>query len=151
MEAAAGVNTKQYLGFKLGREEYGVDIQMITSIIEKNMKIARVPKAPKYILGVINLRGEIIPVMDTRMRLQLSTVEDTENTRIIIVKVEEIVIGMVVDSVAEVIELDDDSIEGLSTFSSDITMDYISGVGKVDNRIVTLLNLENLINKSKQE
>lgn len=151
MEAALNSEFKKFLVFHLGREEYGVDIQKVTTIIEKDMVIARVPKTPDYIKGVINLRGEIIPIMDLRKKLNLSAVDDTEDTRIIIVKVDEIVMGMIVDSVAEVIELDEGSIENITSFSNDLSMEHISGVGKVDERIITILNSEKLIGISMDE
>ena len=145
MEAAVISDSKQFLVFRLDKEEYGVDIQKVTTIIEKDMAIARVPKTPDFIEGVINLRGEIVPVMNLRKRFNLPAVEDTEDTRIIIIKLEDLAIGLIVDSVAEVIHLSEDSIETISSFSAEVSLDYILGVGKVDGRIVTLLNLEKLI------
>jgi len=145
MEAAVISDSKQFLVFRLDKEEYGVDIQKVTTIIEKDMAIARVPKTPDFIEGVINLRGEIVPVMNLRKKFNLPAVEDTEDTRIIIIKLEDLAIGLIVDSVAEVIHLSEDSIETISSFSAEVSLDYILGVGKVDGRIVTLLNLEKLI------
>lgn len=144
MEEAVKNDLKQFVVFKLGKEEYGVDIQKIT-IIEKMLPITRVPKTPDFIKGVINLRGEIIPIMDLRRRFNLPEVEETEDTRIIIIKIEDVSVGMIVDAVAETIQLDDDSIENVTNFSNDISMDYILGVGKGDERIITLLNLEKLV------
>jgi len=145
MEAAVISDSKQFLVFRLDKEEYGVDIQKVTTIIEKDMAIARVPKTPDFIEGVINLRGEIVPVMNLRKKFNLPAVEDTEDTRIIIIKLEDLAIGLIVDSVAEAIHLSEDSIETISSFSAEVSLDYILGVGKVDGRIVTLLNLEKLI------
>ncbi|MGI6778692.1 MAG: chemotaxis protein CheW [Acetivibrionales bacterium] len=145
MEASVGTDSRQYLVFKLGNEEYGLDIRKVTTIIEKNMIIARVPQTPDFIKGVINLRGEIIPVMDLRKRFDLPQVDDTEDTRIIIIKVEEIALGLIVDSVSEVIELSDDSIENIASFSNELSMDYVFGAAKLQNRIVTLINLDKLI------
>jgi purine-binding chemotaxis protein CheW len=144
MEQKVNLEVKQYVVFKLGREEYGIDIIKVTTI-EKVMPIARVPKTPAYIKGVINLRGEIIPIIDLRTRFNLPEIEATEDTRIIIVKIDEISVGFVVDAVDEVMQLTENSVESLSSFSNDLSMDYILGVGKIDNRIVTLLNLEILI------
>ena len=145
MENAVKHETRQFLVFRLGKEEYGIDIRSITTIIEKDMVIARVPDTPEFIKGVINLRGEIVPIMDTRKRFSLPQVEDTENTRIIIVKIEDIIVGIIVDEVAEVVHLDDEYIENIANFSSDLSMDYIYGVGKVENRIITLLKLDKLL------
>ncbi len=136
---------KKYLVFKIGDEEYGVDIRRITTIIEKDMEIARVPKLPVFIKGVINLRGEIIPVISLRLKFGLTEDIYSEETRIIIVGMGEISAGLIVDSVAEVIELDDESTESITNIAGDFSLDYISGVGKTEGKIVTLLNLEKLI------
>lgn len=145
MQEIANIDQKQFLVFRLAKEEYGVDIQKVTTIIEKNMSIARVPKTPEYIKGVINLRGEIVPVMDLRKKFSLSEIDDTEDTRIIIIKIDEIAIGLIVDSVVEVLYLADDAIENIASISTSMSMDYIFGVGKIQDRIVTILNLEKLI------
>lgn len=145
MAAEKSTDVRQFLVFKIGNQEYGVDIQKVTTIIEKDMNIARVPKTPDYIKGVINLRGEIIPVMSIRKRFELPEIEDTEETRIIVLRTDDIVIGIIVDAVAEVIRLTDDSIENVSSFSNDVLMEYIYGVGKVNDKIVTILNIEKLI------
>jgi purine-binding chemotaxis protein CheW len=136
---------KRYLVFRLGDEEYGIDINKITTIIEKDMNIARVPKLPPFLKGVINLRGEIIPVISLRLKFDLSDdVFDTE-TRIIIVKMDEISAGLIVDSVAEVIELDEESTDSIANIAGELSVDYITGVGKAGERIITLLNLEHLV------
>ena len=144
MEGTSRADTRQFVVFKLGNEEYGIDIQKVTTI-EKMMTIARVPRTPDFIKGVINLRGEIIPIIDLRAKFSLSKTEETEDTRIIIIKIEEISAGMIVDAVAEVLHLPEDSMENITNFSNDLSMDFILGVGKLEDRIVTLLNLEKLI------
>jgi len=144
LEEIKNHNTRQYVVFRLAKEEYGVDTRNVT-IIERMTTITRVPKTPPFILGVINLRGDIIPVMDLRARFNLPAVEYTDDTRIVIIKVEDTSMGMVVDSVAEVIQLSEDAIENVTNFSNDLSMDFILGVGKADDRIITLLNLEKLI------
>lgn len=141
----AAVETKQYLAFKLGNEEYGIDIRKITTIVEKNVNISRVPKTPLYVKGVINLRGEIIPVISLRLRFGLSDDIYGENTRIIIIKLDDVSAGLLVDSVAEVLVLDEKSTENISSIAGELSLDCISGVGKHDGRIITLLNLEKLI------
>lgn len=136
---------KKYLIFKLGNEEYGADISKITTIIEKDMSIARVPKLPAFIKGVINLRGEIIPVISLRLKFGMSEDIYGVDTRIIIIKLDDISAGLIVDSVAEVIELDEDSTESIANIAGELSLDYITGVGKSEGRIITLLNLEKLI------
>lgn len=143
MEERVNVESRKYVVFKLGKEDYGLDIQKVTTI-ERIMTAARVPKTPDFIKGVINLRGEIIPIMDLRAKFGLPPVEETDETRIIILKFDEITFGIIVDEVDEVLDLTEESIENVSSFTNDLSMDYIYGVGKVDDRIVTLLNLEKL-------
>lgn len=135
---------RQYVVFRIGQEEYGVDIQKV-SIIEKMMNIARVPTAPPAILGVVNLRGEIIPVLDLRKRFDMPSREQDDDTRIIIFRMGEVVLGMLVDMVSEVHHLLESDIESVTSITNDRTLDYITGVGKVDSRLVTLLNIEKLI------
>lgn len=137
--------TKRYLVFKLGNEEYGIDIHKITTIIEKDMNIARVPKTPRFLKGVINLRGEIIPIMSLRIRFGQPDDVFTEDSRIVIVKMDEISVGFIVDSVAEVLELDEEATESITNIAGEYSLDYITGVGKSNDRIITLLNLDNLV------
>jgi len=144
MNELSNSNLRQFVIFKLGKEEYGIDIQRVT-IIEKVMKITRVPKTPAHVKGVINLRGEIIPIMDLRKRFHLPDAEVTENTRIIIIKVEEVTLGVMVDEVLQTLQLSDEFIENTTNLGDNIYMDYIYGVGKVGERIITLLNPEKLI------
>jgi len=145
MAVQKNIETKRYLVLKIDNEEYGIDIQKISTIIEKDMDIARVPKLPGFIKGVINLRGEIIPILSLRLKFGLSPDIFDQDTRIIIIKLNDISVGLIADSVSEVIELGDEAIESITSLESGLTKDYVTGVGKVNGRIVTLLNLEKLI------
>lgn len=145
METALNSGTRQFIVFRLSNEEYGIDTLKITTIIDRNRTVTRVPKTPGYIKGVINLRGDIIPVMDLRARFNFVNAEETEDTRIIIVKIDEIMAGVIVDAVVEVLDLTEDAIENIASFNNNLSMDYILGVGKVNDRIVTLLNFEKLV------
>lgn len=136
---------RKHLVFKLNNNEFGIDINRITTIIEKDMNIARVPKLPAYLKGVINLRGEIIPVISLRCRFGLADDVYDEDTRIIIIKLDEFTAGIIVDSVAEVVELNEDTTENIANITGEHSLDYITGVGKINDRIITLLNLEKLI------
>ncbi|HQD50649.1 MAG TPA: chemotaxis protein CheW [Defluviitaleaceae bacterium] len=147
MEGISNQEVRQFIVFKLGNEEYGIDILNVQNI-ERVLSITRVPKAPFFIKGVINLRGEIIPVMSLRLKFNLEADEYTDDTRIIIVKIDDNQIGMIVDEVKEVLQLTADSIEsvqGVSGINADINLSFIQGVGKVNNHIVTLLNIKSLI------
>ncbi len=135
---------KQFVVFRIDNEEYGADINKVT-IIEKIMNFARVPTAPIYIKGVINLRGDIIPVMDLRLRLGLPEKEEDEDTRIIIFSINNVQFGVIVDAVSEVLQLEETQIESVGSIISDKAVDYVSGVAKAESKLVTLLNLEKLI------
>ncbi len=137
---------KQFVVFRLGDEEYGADIIKVT-VIERMLNIARVPTTPAYIRGVINLRGDIIPVMDLRARLGLPEREEDDDTRIIIFDINKIVFGTIVDSVSEVLQLEESKIESAAAIISDKNLDYINGVAKAESKLVTLLNLEKLISE----
>lgn len=137
-------DTKQFIVFRLGDEQYGIESLKITTI-DRMKTITRVPKTPDYIKGVINLRGDIIPVMDLRARFNLPSREETEETRIIILKLEETSIGVIVDQVLQTIQLGNEAIESASSLINNSDSDFILGIGKVDGSIVTLLNFEKLV------
>lgn len=134
----------QLVVFKLGREEYGVSILQVQEI-KRMTDITRVPHSPEYIKGVINLRGSVLPVIDLKKRLNLPPMEYTDDTRIIIVKVEDVIIGMIVDAVSEVTTIDQMSIEPPQTVVGGIAADYLNGVGKMEDRLLILLNVEAII------
>ncbi len=140
---------KQYVILQLGEEAYGVDIQSVQGI-EKIKTIARVPKAPDCIEGVMNLRGEIIPVMSLRRRFDIGHKDYDDNTRIIIIRIEEAQVGLIVDEVREVLELSEEEIENVHVIDRKVDIDYISGVGKIKDGtlVVTLLNLKTLIEET---
>jgi purine-binding chemotaxis protein CheW len=135
---------KQFIVIKIGKEKYGINISYIHNIV-RMQSITRVPKAPYYFKGVINLRGEIIPVISLRLRFDLEEEIDTNATRIIIIKVSEQAIGIIVDQVEEVINLSDSDIEVIIKDATDEKANYVSGVGKVGTELVTLLNIEGFI------
>ncbi|MEE3461881.1 MAG: chemotaxis protein CheW [Lachnospiraceae bacterium] len=133
---------KQYIVIKLGIEQYGIDIQYVDNIV-RNQKITRVPKAQSYFKGVMNLRGEIIPVMSLRLKFGLDPDEYTNNTRIIIIKFNpQSAVGIIVDQVNEVVSLTDDQIDAIhSTDGNDVGTQYLSGVGKYNDTLISLLNI----------
>lgn len=137
-------NIRQFVEFKLGEEEYGVDILQVKTI-ERMMPITRVPKAPSFVEGVINLRGEIVPVIDLKKRFDLAPGNITDNTRIIIVTIEDITVGMIVDSATEVIQLPEEAIEPAPTITSGIDSSFLDGVGKVEGKLLILLNLSKIL------
>lgn len=134
------LETKQYIVIKLGNEQYGIDIQYVDNIV-RMQRITRVPKAQSYFKGVINIRGEIIPVMSLRMKFGLEADEYKNATRILIIKIEpQAAIGMIVDEVKEVITLGEEQIDRI-TGSNDEKNAYLIGVGKQQDGLVSLLNI----------
>ena len=135
----------QYIVVKIGNEQYGINIQYIDNIV-RSQKITRVPKTQKYYKGVINPRGEIIPVMSIRLKLGLEDDVFTDKTRIIIVKVENATIGVIVDQVKEVVTLDEESTEKITrTANDDAAAGYISGIGKSKGELISLLDIVGVV------
>ncbi|MCR5503869.1 MAG: chemotaxis protein CheW [Lachnospiraceae bacterium] len=134
----------QYIVIKLGTEQFGIDIKYIDNII-RMQSITRVPHAAPYIKGVINVRGEVIPALNLRLKMNLEEVEDTKATRIIILKLEQYgLIGFIVDEVKEVVTLSEIQIEKVSqdgTQNSDDNQQFVFGVGKIDNQLISLLDM----------
>ncbi len=136
---------KQYIVIKLGNEQYGIDIQYIDNIV-RMQRITRVPKSQSYFKGVINIRGEIIPVMSLRLKFQLEADEITNASRIIIIKFEpQSAIGIIVDEVKEVVTLEDENIDFNTGLSNDEKASYLYGVGKHGDTLISLLNLQAVI------
>ena len=136
--------SKQYIVVMVGSEQYGIDISYIDNIV-RMQKITRVPKVQTYFKGVINLRGEVVPVMSLRRKFELPDKENTNASRILILKVEgNAKIGILVDEVREVVTLTDDDIEQIATESGD-TRTYLTGVGKYQESLISLLNIGALI------
>lgn len=140
----------QLVVFRLAKEEYGVDIQQVREII-KVIDITRVPKAPEFIEGVINLRGQITPVMDLRKRLDLPELERGEETRIIIIEIGKNVVGMIVDAVTEVHRLPEKNIDPTPTISTEVGAEFINGVGKLGDRLLILLDLKKVLSKKEEK
>ncbi|MEK6659348.1 MAG: chemotaxis protein CheW [Campylobacterota bacterium] len=131
---------ERYLTFFLGDEQYGIAIERIREIIAM-MKITGVPKIPKFMRGVINLRGSIIPVVDTRLRFAMESREADMHTAIIIVEVEKVNIGFIVDRVEEVASIDKASLSEPPKFGSYIDTDFISAVAQMGDNVVMILDV----------
>lgn len=141
------LETKQYIVVTIGEEQYGMDINYVDNIV-KMQKITRVPKSQKYFNGVINLRGEIIPIMSLRKRFDLEDDVFTDKTRIIILKPEQQeAIGIIVDMVKEVVNLSEKDIDKMAIDAKDELSKYIFGIGKNNNNdtLISLLNINNVI------
>ncbi len=131
----------QLLTFTIGEEEYGLSIMDIKEIV-RPQETTEVPKTPDYVMGIISLRGMIIPVFDVRMRLGLREGEDNPKARVIVVSVKDNFYGLFVDSVVQVINIPISSIEPPPEIISGVDADFLKGVGKIDDRLIILLNLE---------
>ena len=133
--------TTQFIVIKLGEEQYGINIKYIDNIV-RMQHITRVPKVAPYLKGVINLRGEVIPVMSVRIKMGLSEDILTKSTRIIILKMDQQgTIGVIVDEVREVVTLDNSQIEKVSYDPKDEKANFISGIGKYEGGLISLLDL----------
>lgn len=144
------LNLIQLVSFKIGSEEFGVDILKVQEI-NKLVQITKVPNAPYYVEGVINLRGRIIPIVDLRTRLGLPKKEFDKNTRIVVIDLHGKTIGFIVDAVNEVLRISSDIIEPPPTISKGINSDYITSVAKLEDRLLILLDLEKLLSEEEQE
>lgn len=142
----------QIVGFKLNEEEYALEIENVQEIIKK-VKMTRVPRSRNYISGVINLRGIIVPIIDLKYRFSMREQGYDDNQRIIILKVNGISAGIIVDSVSEVIEIEEKLIlPNPKQTNSEINSDYLKGVCKVEEeRLMTLLNIEKVLEIKKHD
>ncbi|MCM3782939.1 chemotaxis protein CheW [Neobacillus mesonae] len=135
--------------FKLGSEEYGIEVEQVQTI-ERMLPITRVPKTYSFVKGVVNLRGVVIPVIDLRGRFSLPEGEYTDHTRIIMVTVQEMQVGFIVDSANDVIDINESNIENPPEIVGGVKAKYLRGVAKLDDeRLLIMLNLVEVLNKSE--
>ncbi len=151
MDTNVAVNdSKQYIILRFDNEQYGIDISYIDNIV-RLQPITRVPHTQSYFLGIINLRGEILPVMSMRKKFDLPDKENTNATRILIIKSEgNAKIGVMVDEVREVVTLSENEIEKLSTDNAEAKA-YLTGVGKYNDTLISLININGLISDIDNE
>lgn len=144
MDLELNNNLNSYLSFKLGEETFAANVSKVLEILELS-KITKVPKSPDYLRGVINLRGSVLPVIDTRIKFNLPVTPDTVNTCIIVLNLlmedEEINVGALVDSVQEVLELDEGDIKPPPKIGSKFKSDFIHGMTKIDEDFVMILDI----------
>jgi purine-binding chemotaxis protein CheW len=138
----------KYLTFSLDDEEYGIGILKIKEIIGM-IPITPVPRTPEHVKGVINLRGKVIPVIDLRLRFGMDAIEYTDRTSIIVVEIKgetgTVMIGIVVDSVSEVLNIKAEDIEDTPTFGTRLDIDYILGMAKMDGKVKILLDIDQVL------
>lgn len=142
--------TAQMVGFKIDNEFYGIDIIQVQEII-RMQEITMVPRTPPFIKGVVNLRGKVVPIISLRERFGIKEVEHTKDTRIVIVRIDVGLIGFIVDAMAEVIRLPERLIEPTPPTATNIESEYIRGVGKLDDNLIIILDLNMVLTKEKKE
>jgi len=139
----------QYVTFSLGRELFGVEVTRTREILSLT-PVTKVPQTPEYLLGVINLRGQVVPVVDMRLKLGLPAGRETEDTCIIVVEVqvdgEIIIVGALADAVREVLEISADQIEPPPRLGTRLKTEFMSGMGKIDDQFMILLNIDRIFN-----
>jgi purine-binding chemotaxis protein CheW len=141
-----GVNDEvfQWVTFKLENEVYGINVMQVQEVLRYS-EIAPVPGAPNYVLGIINLRGNVVTVIDTRSRFGLETCEVTDNTRVVVIESEKQVIGILVDSVAEVVYLKASEIDDAPNVGNEESAQFIQGVSNRDGELLILVDLDKLL------
>lgn len=139
----------QLVSFKIGNEEFGVDILKVQEI-NKMVAVTKVPNSPSFVEGVINLRGKVIPIVDLRTRLGLEKVEQTKDTRIIVVDVDSRIIGFIVDSVSEVLRIPVNITEAPPEIATGVNSEFIKSVGKLDDRLLILIDLDKILSTTEK-
>ncbi len=144
-ESATGVQDQiQYVTFTLEDETYGINVMQVQEVL-REIEVAPVPGAPHYVMGIINLRGNVVSVIDARIRFGLPTCDSTELTRIIVIEVQQHIIGILVDSVAEVVDIKDSDIETAPNVGTNDASKYIDGVVSRGDKLLILVDLNKLL------
>ena len=150
LELEEDTQKNKFLTFQLGKEVYGIDIKYVTEIIGIQ-PITEIPELPEYVKGIINLRGKIIPVMDVRLRFKKAEKEYNDRTCTVVIDIGNICIGLIVDSVAEVLSIPEENIVPPPDAGKGFNNKYINGIGKVGNDIKLLLDCEKILNDDEVE
>jgi len=144
------LSEKQYVVFKLGKEEYGIDIMNVTEIIQYQESV-KVPNSPKFIEGIINYRGKVIPIICLKKKFGIEDSLRDGNTRIIVINLNEKQIGFIVDEASQTVRIDDANIDPTPDIIVGIERRYITGVGKIDDRLIILIDLEKVLTDEEKE
>lgn len=134
----------QLVTFSIGEEEFGVNILKVQEI-NRTMEITKVPRAPDFVEGVINLRGKVIPIIDLRSRFGLASKPEDKDTRIIVIEINSVIVGFVVDAVSEVLRIPASTVEPPPPVVAGVESDYISAVGKLKDRLLIMLDLDKIL------
>lgn len=145
MDEVNTINSQQYVTFSLCDELFGVEVSRAREILSMT-PVTKVPQTPDYLLGVINLRGQVVPVVDMRLKLGLPVGEETEDTCIIVIEVqvdgEVLVVGALADAVREVLEISENQIEPPPRLGTKLNTEFINGMGKINEQFMILLNID---------
>ncbi len=140
----------QWVTFRLGDEKYGINVMQVQEVL-RITEIAPVPGAPSYVLGIINLRGNVVTVIDTRNRFGLMSKETDDSSRVVIIETENHIIGILVDSVAEVVELRASEMENAPNVGNEESSKYIQGVTSTENELLILVDLNKFLSDDEKE
>lgn len=149
MKSSGSSEILQLVTFTLGNEEYAVDILKVQEI-NRMKEITRVPNSPQYVEGVINLRGKVIPVVNLRKKFGLAERENDEQSRIMIMDIQGITMGLVVDSVSEVLRVPSNIVEPTPPMASNISTEFIKGIAKLEDRLIILLDMDRLLGRAEE-
>lgn len=141
---------QQMVVFGLGKEEYGVEITQVQEIV-RLQEITNIPNTPDFVEGVVNLRGKVIPLIDLKKRFALEQTQRNGDNRIIVISVNDSIIGVIVDYVSEVLRIPDDRIEPPPAVVKGIGKEYLKGIGKISDRLLILLDLDKILSSTEQE
>lgn len=150
LEMGEDTQKGKFLTFLLGKEVYAIEIKFVIEIIGMQ-PITEIPELPEYVKGIINLRGKIIPVMDVRLRFKKEPREYNDRTCIVVVEVDDILLGLIVDNISEVMSMADEDIVPPPEINKNTESRYIKGIGKVENNVRLILNCEKLMNDNDAE
>ena len=140
----------RYLTFDLDEEVFGLEIRYVTEIIGMQ-PITKIPEVPEYIKGIINLRGKIIPVIDMRLKFKKESISYDDRTCIVVIDTQEMIVGLIVDKVSEVLSIDDQDIVPPPDQRTGIRNEYIHGIGKIDEKVKILLDCRRLLNEEETQ
>lgn len=139
----------QFVVFKLNNEEYGIEITSVEEIL-KYQEITNIPQADEYILGIINLRGKVIPIYNLKKKFYGENSIITDDTRIVVISYQDMSIGMIVDSVSEVLRISEENIDLTNTFFSDKKNNSIVGIGKLEKRLLMIIDIKELFSEKEK-
>jgi purine-binding chemotaxis protein CheW len=139
----------QFVVFKLNNEEYGIEITSVEEIL-KYQEITNIPQADEYILGIINLRGKVIPIYNLKKKFYGENSNITDDTRIVVISYQDMSIGMIVDSVSEVLRISEENIDLTNTFFSDKKNNSIVGIGKLEKRLLMIIDIKELFSEKEK-